>query len=224
MGGNRYEIGGSIISEMNLYFIRFMRRFGLKQSSRGEIDFTFGIYGDNKFDFVSERWGSGSWTPFWLKLKISDMMTTIKLLKTYGYWKLRELKNMVKKSSLDFPKLYKHLDSGNCFEQPEDMMQFLMGDKTFDKLHSKSAMDALFEGNDSPLIRDLVDPNMRCNYGGQGLENLHGIVGMVSIAGGIGSRCFPVLGGNELVIEKVMKNAKPDRRNPVSIYKDGADY
>ena len=60
------------------------------------------------------------------------------------------------------------------------------------------------------MLADLVDSNMRCNYGGQSLEHLHGLVGMVSIAGGIGSKCFGVAGGNEKVIQCAMKKADPD--------------
>ena len=89
-----------------------------------------------------------------------------------------------------------------------------------DYLLSHSALESLFTKpfNKPPpedpkyleMVQDLVSPNMRCNYGGQGLEELHGFVGLVSIAGGIGSKCFSVYEGNDQVVQGIFEKAKID--------------
>ena len=74
-------------------------------------------------------------------------------------------------------------------------------------LVARSARCAIFGGfppGADPLVRELVGANMRCNYGGQGLGDLHGYVGMVLVAGGIASDCFGIAGGNEGVIRGIL--------------------
>jgi len=52
---------------------------------------------------------------------------------------------------------------------------------------------------------------MRSNYGGQGCDSLHALVGLVSIAGGFASRCFAVRGGNQQVPVGLLSSAQPER-------------
>ena len=141
------------------------------------------------------------------------MFTTINVVATYGLWHLRRLKQVIKKGGgLDMKPVYRLLDAGVAFKSPLDLVR-RMGDPAFvDKLIRSSADASLFQDPDvkddsqfQSLKKDLVDANMRCNYGGQDLTQLHGLVGMVSIAGGIGSKCYPVLGGNRQVPEGVLK-------------------
>lgn len=55
------------------------------------------------------------------------------------------------------------------------------------------------------LINEVINANMKCNYGGQDTNNLHGIVGYVSLQGGICTKLFSVLNGNNQVISKSRK-------------------
>lgn len=61
------------------------------------------------------------------------------------------------------------------------------------------------------IVDELVTGGMRCNYGGQGCETLHALVGLVSIAGGFASRCFAVSGGNYQVPQGLLASARPER-------------
>ena len=58
-------------------------------------------------------------------------------------------------------------------------------------------------------MNELVSTGMRCNYGGQGCEDMHAFCGLVSVAGGLASRCFAIKGGNEQLPQGMLSLARP---------------
>lgn len=180
--------------------------------------------------------------PLAYRLRLADAATTAALLWKYGFWNLRKLEAVVKKTrgegaiGLDFRPLYDALDAGEGLATVDALLHRTCGpgETPWSRLVSLlrptrgpsavapaavarlgallagSARDVLFDDFPSsadPLVRELVGANMRCNYGGQGLGDLHGYVGMVSVAGGIVSQCFGIAGGNEGVIRGVLDMA-----------------
>jgi len=220
----RYEAGASIVSEMNKIFLGYMTELKLKKSERGLYS-PMGVYdGADKriWAYLGARGGCVPKTLFgccWLPIRwvawVADILDAISLLSKYGFRNLWKLKRIVKqKPRLDMGELYKALDNQECFSNPRDLARKLVPadcDYT-EHLLSHTAREALFPAGkyDGAVLEDVVMPNMRCNYGGQGLDQLHGLVGLVSIIGGIGSSCFSVIGGNEKVIEGALKKASVD--------------
>eukprot|EP00966_Prymnesium_polylepis_P220660 5103978-Prymnesium_polylepis.1 len=216
----RFEAGASIISELNQYFLRFMRILGLKKSDAG-VAKPFMIDGAEG-QFLSCTTGIPTTVlgvlPLALasRFRIAAALTTVQLLRTYGFWVLRRLKKVVRaqaKRNLNFGRLYAALDRGESFTSCALLLEEIGGAEFMSKMLSESA-NCIFEGTpleNSAAVSDLVASNMRCNYGGQDMNSLHGLVGLVSIAGGIGSRCFSVVGGNEQVIHGIARVASVNR-------------
>jgi len=217
----RFESGASIVSDLNELFKAYMERLNLKRMKK--VDIPLLIHGgsknndDSSWILVSPT-SFGDILPSFLaiifdrvfslrwKLLFLDVAGTIQTLRKYGLWKLRSLKNVLSKdprNKLEFKKLYNNLESGTkAYQTPEDMLlEICMNDvEKYNRLTKNSAQIAIF-GNEekTPIIKDLVDTGARCNYGGQDCDHLHGFVGLVSLAGGIASKCFAVEGGNEQV-------------------------
>ena len=179
--------------------------------------------------------------PLTYRLRFAEVVTTAALLRKYGFWNLRKLEAVVKKTrgegavGLDFRPLYAALDAGEGFPTVDALLRHTCGpgatlwDRAISLLrrgHGSVAIEAAaarlgalvarpardvifadFPASADPLVRELVGANMRCNYGGQGLGDLHGYVGVVSVAGGIASKCFGISGGNVGVVRGVLDMA-----------------
>merc|ERR1719221_2452863 len=93
----------------------------------------------------------------YLRLKYARCVTTVRLLKTYGFFQLRNLKNMVASGSskLDFGPLYTALDNGESFESPKDILIKIAkgGDEAYvDNILESCAMEAIFTGSGGELL------------------------------------------------------------------------
>lgn len=222
--GEEYEAGAAIYSELNVLFQRSMEQLGLVRSQRLKVDLPFTIVGKEGPGSPAFRSyaSESSWMrllPFWLRLLVVHVITTVQLVRKYGFWDLRRLKRLVKHGAarLDFGPLYRDLDGGWGFATAEEVYERVGDPERVARLVGSSAMDSVFGGGAAAaagfeslqVVDDLVNPNMRCNYGGQDLHSLHGLVGMVSLAGGVGSECYPVLGGNEQVPRGLLERAIP---------------
>jgi len=217
----RFEAGASIVSDLNEVFKTTMEQLNLKRI-KGKVHIPLFIHNGNETDnpwiVVSptsiplfDRLLSLHW-----KLKILDVIGTFQIVWKYGFRKLRSLKTILTKepkNTLKFDKLYQHLESGSYRTPEEIVLEICYHDvDKYDRLMTNSAQIAIFgESKKTPIITDFVDTGARCNYGGQDCDDLHGFVGLVSLAGGIASKCFAVEGGNERVPQGLIQQLMDER-------------
>lgn len=202
--GQRFEAGASIISELNAHFMRLMQEFGLGQRCVKDLVFLpMGVY-DGKGFLISNPDPSRMLLP-----SLAKPISTLQLVRRYGFFGLHRLKQLAKGAGApDFEQLYKIQAQGRAFEHPTELLDVLS--PGFSGLASQTAEAWLVGEKRIPLelVRELATGGMRSNYGGQSCSDLHALVGLVSIAGGIASRCFSVVGGNEQVPRAALEAAK----------------
>lgn len=210
--GLRYEGGAAIISELNEYMMGFIKRLGLKEKFFKRLDVPLGLFDGNKF-LVREKDPTSA--PLGLK-RIATFQTAWRFLSRYGFMNLRRLKSLMRhRAAPNFARLYRFLHQGRAFTTPEALLDALGSECR--KLTQVSAAEWLVAssrkggGLTANIVDELVTGGMRCNYGGQGCETLHALVGLVSIAGGFASRCFAVSGGNYQVPQGLVASARPER-------------
>lgn len=208
--GKTYEGGASIVSDLNEYFLGFMRRFGFKQKYFKSLDVPLGLY-DKEVFF---READPTQAPLGLT-RLASLRSAWRFLQRYGFFGLKRLKDLMKhKFTPDFSKLYKALEEGDSFQNLDALLSVL-GPRCR-KLTQETATEWLTKPSpDGPnvphdVVRELATAGMRCNYGGQSCDDLHGFVGAVSCAGGMSSRCLAVAGGNQQVPKKLVEVARPE--------------
>lgn len=201
----QYECGAAIVSEMNEYMLDMMKQFDLKKHKSANVP--MGIYDGTRFVFQEAFMTSG----FQATIK-----TVWRVSRRYGLRGILRLKKKLKSPVTglpDFKKLYTHLQAGGSWATPQELLRTLtvgFGDGCYD-LTQKSAMSWFADPTQevpTRLAEELAEGGMRSNYGGQGLDQLHGMVGLVSIAGGLASSCFKILGGNVQVPQGAMAAAR----------------
>eukprot|EP00927_Polykrikos_kofoidii_P049207 TRINITY_DN43302_c0_g1_i1.p1 TRINITY_DN43302_c0_g1~~TRINITY_DN43302_c0_g1_i1.p1 ORF type:complete len:604 (-),score=87.24 TRINITY_DN43302_c0_g1_i1:271-2082(-) len=209
--GRQYEGGAAIISDMNEYMMGFMHRLGLKEKYFSGLDVPLGIFDGRKF-LVREVDPACAW--FGLR-RLAQLQSVWRLVRRYGLMNLRRLKQLMNhKDAPRFPALYRLLREGQAFADPRALLTSL-GSSCFALTQEQATKWLTLSppgGGDLPenLVREIVTGGMRSNYGGQGCDDLHGFVGLVSIAGGFASRCFAIRQGNQQVPQGLLASARPD--------------
>mmetsp|Transcript_51627 Transcript_51627/g.102592 ORF Transcript_51627/g.102592 Transcript_51627/m.102592 type:complete len:574 (-) Transcript_51627:97-1818(-) len=210
--GRSYEGGAAIISELNEYMIGFMKRLGLSERYFAGLSAPLGIF-DGQRLLVREADPKSALLGL---RQIAAAKTAWRFISRYGFLSLRRLKGLMRHSAApEFPRLYGCLRKGQAFETVQKLLNCLGPECV--RLASVQASEWLCEappaggGLPENVVNELVTGGMRSNYGGQGCENLHTLVGLVSIAGGFASRCFPVRGGNQQIPKGLLDLACPDR-------------
>lgn len=204
LDGILYEAGATIISDMNVYFKALMRRFGLSRKPSG-LNMPMAIFNGSRFLFCGvstaalHGWGA-----------VAKLLTSWQLALRYGFFSLLRLQSLARTSTApNLPRLYRALYDGATYGHPRELLSTL-GHGCL-RLSERPADQWLVReiGLPGALVQELAEPGMRCNYGGQGCNELHAFVGLVSICGGICSKCFSVLGGNVQVPEMAVAVAEP---------------
>ncbi|CAJ1353698.1 unnamed protein product, partial [Effrenium voratum] len=202
--GCHYEAGASIISEVNILFKALMARFSLKKMELS-CNRPLAVYNGTRFLFST---ASNAATSGWRWA--AEILTTWKLSWRFGFLSLLRLKRLSKCSCApNFTRLYAALRDGATYVHPRELLSTL-GHGCLCLTERKADQWLVREmGLPGAVVRELAEPGMRCNYGGQSCGALHALVGLVSIVGGISSKCFAVVGGNSQVAESCLAQAKP---------------
>mmetsp|Transcript_13166 Transcript_13166/g.29998 ORF Transcript_13166/g.29998 Transcript_13166/m.29998 type:complete len:550 (-) Transcript_13166:32-1681(-) len=198
----RYECGASIISELNEYVLDAMKVFNLEKKESTFVPLA--IWDGSKVLFREA---------FLKSPTASALLSAFRVLQRYGLRSLRRLKRMLMSDPglPDFQQLYRHLQDGAAFRTPKELLVALTrgGGTGCVELTQESSQSFFSKMDISRAITDeLVQGGMRSNYGGQTLQQLHALVGLISVAGGIASSCFRIKGGNVQLMERALEAAK----------------
>ena len=144
---------------------------------------------------------------------LSSLRSLWRFVQRYGLFNLRRMKGIMSHKAVpNFERLYREMYEGRAFSRPEQLLDVL--GKDCNELTQHSARQWLRDdaggGLSKLVIDELITSGMRANYGGQSCDSLHSFVGLVSIAGGVASRCFAVAGGNQQIPQGLMREARPD--------------
>lgn len=209
VGDKRYEGGAAIISELNQYLRSFLRKLQLKEKFFAGANVPLGIHDGVEF-LVREADEREA------LLGLSSLVTILRFARRYGLSSLFRLKGMLRHPAApNFDHLYRELARGRAFDTPEQLLE-VMGPACLSLTRERAASWLCGEqpsggGLSRQMVDELVSTGMRCNYGGQGCEQMHAFCGLVSVAGGLASRCFAVRGGNEQVPRKLLGEARPQQ-------------
>ncbi|CAE8612631.1 unnamed protein product [Polarella glacialis] len=204
LDGQHYEAGAAIVSEMNVLFQALMRRFSLTRRGSA-VNVPAAIFNGSRFVFCGISTAACCGVEAAAKLA-----TSWKLGLRFGFLALIRLQGLSRSSSApNFALLYQTLRDGATYAHPRELLSTL-GHGCL-RLTERPADQFLVRevGLPGQLVKELAEPGMRANYGGQGCDILHAFVGLVSICGGICSKCFAVCGGNVQVAERAVQAAKP---------------
>ncbi|KAH0471812.1 MAG: hypothetical protein KVP17_002465 [Porospora cf. gigantea B] len=183
MGGNEYEAGAAIIHSENLYASRLLKVAGSETMTSAE---PFGLLGKDGLAFQSSSLG-------W--------MTSARLLWRYGLDLIR-LDRLVRSTLRSFSRVYPLLDSGESFSSVHELLETM--DPEFVALTTMSLESYLQSQGFSERIRsELVHAATIVNYG-QTPSETHAFVGLVGLAGAIGS-LFSVRHGNFQLAEGALR-------------------
>jgi prenylcysteine oxidase/farnesylcysteine lyase len=214
VGGRDYEGGAAIISELNEYMRGFMRRLGLTELYHPRLCKPTGIF-DGEQIVVCEA-DPETEAPLGIR-RLAPLRSAWRFAHRYGLFGLARLQRLMKAPAApQFERLYAALQHGEAYPHPRELLaalgpqcEALTRESTASWLSRPAAEGG--GGLSKRVVDELVTGGMRSNYGGQGCESLHAFVGLVSIAGGIASRCFAVRGGNVQIPEGLVALAQPDR-------------
>ena len=211
--GRRYEGGAAIISELNEYLRSFLKKLRLKEKYFASVNVPLGIYDGRDF-LVREA--DEREAPLGISC-LAVAFTIARFAARYGVRSLVRLKGLLRHPAApNFEKLYRELEAGRVFDTPEEILHTL-GPECLALTRQCAASWLCRErpiggGVGRRMVEELVSTGMRCNYGGQGCEALHAFCGLVSIAGGLASRCFAVRGGNAQIPDGLLRLAAPQRQ------------
>ncbi|CAK9117732.1 unnamed protein product [Durusdinium trenchii] len=181
-----------------------MSRFSLKKLERSRCNMPLAVYNGTRFLFSTASTAASGWK--W----VAKLLSSWKLMWRFGIFSLLRLKGLSKRSCApNFLRLYRALRDGATYVHPRELLSTL-GHGCLCLTQRPADQWLVREmGIPGPLVQELAEPGMRCNYGGQSCSALHALVGLVSIVGGISSKCFSVIGGNSQVAECSMASAEP---------------
>eukprot|EP00439_Symbiodinium_sp_Y106_P076409 s2156_g15.t1 len=205
LDGQRYEAGASIISEVNVLFKALMGRFALKKRELSKCYMPLAVFNGTRFLFSTASTAATNGWKFATKL-----LNLWKLSSRFGFLSLMRLNRLAKRSCApNFTRLYRALRDGAAYAHPRELLSAL-GHSSLHLTQRHADKWLVREMSiPGPIVQELAEPGMRANYGGQGCNALHAFVGLVSIIGGISSKCFAVLGGNCQVAERSLEAAEP---------------
>ena len=183
VGANEYEAGAAIIHSENLYASRLLKLLGKEAMTSAE---PFGLLSKHGLAFQSSSLG-------W--------MTSARLLWRYGLDLLR-LDRLVSSTLRAFSRVYPLLDAGESFSSVHELLEVM--DPEFVALTTMSLDSYLQSQGFSDRIRsELVHAATIVNYG-QTPNETHAFVGLVGLAGAIGS-LFSVRHGNFQLAEGALR-------------------
>ncbi|CAE7681273.1 Fructose-bisphosphate aldolase 1, chloroplastic [Symbiodinium microadriaticum] len=205
LDGQRYEAGASIISEVNVLFKALMGRFALKKRELSKCNMPLAVFNGTRFLFSTASTAATNGWKFATKL-----LNLWKLSSRFGFLSLMRLNRLAKRSCApNFTRLYRALRDGAAYAHPRELLSTL-GHSSLHLTQRHADTWLVREMSiPGPIVQELAEPGMRANYGGQGCNALHAFVGLVSIIGGISSKCFAVLGGNYQVAERSVEASEP---------------
>ncbi|CAG0899810.1 unnamed protein product [Cyprideis torosa] len=185
LGGVEYETGGSIIHSRNRYMLSFVKELGLSRGKAVDGDgVRSALYNGEEFVFVEHEY---------------SFLTPLYLTARYG-WDVFRLWSITNEMLNSFDKIYDLQDQGLAFHTVPELLNAISPELL--NLTEYSISDFLrTKGVGKLSIDELVGATLRANYG-QG-TNIHGLVGLVSMAGG-GDQLWSVRGGNKLVPERLL--------------------
>uniref|UniRef100_A0A1B6CZE3 Prenylcysteine lyase domain-containing protein n=1 Tax=Clastoptera arizonana TaxID=38151 RepID=A0A1B6CZE3_9HEMI len=185
--GLRFDTGGCVIHDSNLYMASFLKELGLKKRKHS-LNEKLGIYNDKQFIFIESNW---------------NMLNYLKLIWRYGF-KVMYMTNYVESILEKFVSIYEYQDKMMSFHNPVDLLKQLS--PYFPSYLSISLKDALSkEGFSNRLIDELVNAGLTCDYGQS--PDVHQFVGVVTMAGAVG-RLWSVDGGQSKVVEELIKTSQ----------------
>ncbi|PAA83680.1 hypothetical protein BOX15_Mlig022525g2, partial [Macrostomum lignano] len=182
--GRKFESGGSIIHDKNLYMRHFADVLGLSRLYHGE-ETRLAVF--NGRDTVLD-------TSDWYLVKM------VQLLHRYGLAAFVQLRKFVSGMLEDFGRVYARQNAGQAYTNVLGLLSAMsdsfpaMATETIEKLLESS-------GFSSEFINELVAGAMRNNYGQN--VSIHGFVGAVSLAGAEGG-LWSVRGGNRLIVANLL--------------------
>jgi prenylcysteine oxidase/farnesylcysteine lyase len=212
VAGRRYEGGAAIISELNEYLRSFLRKLRLKEKFFASVNIPLGVYDGT---FLVREADPEREAPLGLS-SLAELVTIGRFARRYGLRSLLRLKGLLRHPAApNFERLYRELACGRAFDTPEQLLQTL-GPDCLALTRERAASWLCREqpsggGVGRQMVDELVSTGMRCNYGGQGCEEMHAFCGLVSVAGGLASRCFAVRGGNAQVPQGLLGLAAPQQ-------------
>lgn len=182
-----FEIGGSVIHKSNRYMVA-LRKEARLETVKPRLETATSLV-DGLEETVPIR--LSSW----------KSISTIQLLWRYGYDLVR-LRRFVKDTITKFCQIYDLQSGGQCYESAQQL--FAACDLT--PLARESLRETLTKrGFGDEFINELAQAAARVNYG-QTVDQLHGLVGAVSLAGAQDSKLWHVDGGNWRICEYLAKH------------------
>ena len=213
VGDKEYEGGAAIISELNMYLRSFLQKLHLKEKFFAGLSVPLGIYDGARF--VVREADPEREAPLGMA-SLAELVTIIRFAGRYGLRSLLRLKGLLRHPAApNFARLYRELARGCAFETPERLLEEL-GPACLSLTRERAASWLCRPRPDGggvgrQIVDELVSTGMRCNYGGQGCEQMHAFCGLVSVAGGLASRCFAVRGGNAQIPQGLLSEARPQQ-------------
>ncbi|XP_071486467.1 prenylcysteine oxidase 1-like [Diadema antillarum] len=186
VGGDDYELGGSILHPRNRYMKNFVKEFGFKAKSEPAGQ-TMGVYNGKEFLFRDSSW---------------SVITLLRLLWRYGFDVFRmnwTIDGLLEK----FERIYELQDKGNAYETIEDVMAAM--DEKFAgwlRVPISSVLEEM--GFSRRFIDELLAVATRANYGQN--PDMMGFAGMVSLAGAMPG-LWAIEGGNKKVPQELLKRS-----------------
>ncbi|CAE8688094.1 unnamed protein product [Polarella glacialis] len=163
LDGQHYEAGAAIVSEMNVLFQALMRRFSLTRRGSA-VNVPAAIFNGSRFVFCGIRL---------CPRKVSYKMCQCDVL-------LHDSKRSGVAENCTTS------TSGATYAHPRELLSTL-GHGCLRLTERPATADQFLVrevGLPGQLVKELAEPGMRANYGGQGCDILHAFVGLVSICGG----------------------------------------
>ncbi|XP_053372013.1 prenylcysteine oxidase 1 [Clarias gariepinus] len=189
IGGQDYEIGGSILHPLNLHMKHFVDKLGL--SARADVPSKTAIFDGKEIIYEESDW---------------FIVNFLRMLWNYGFNSLR-MKMWVEGILDKFMRIYQYQQFSYSFTSVERLLHAMGGDEFLGLLNQTLEEAMLAHGFSQTFINEIVTPISRVNYGQS--VRLHAFVGSVSLAGA-DSGLWAVDGGNKRVCSGLLYHSKAE--------------
>lgn len=192
--GRDYELGGSILHSSNLYMKSFVKLFDLKKRDDDKDSDSFVGFYDSKGVLLS------------LDGKYFGISDKFRMFKYFGLIQLIRFTRRIQAFVNKFVRIYRLQDNGFTFKNLKSLLQNLDPELYASSQRSlKKVLEA--DGFNTRIVNHLSNAACLSNYGQS--NEIDGFVGLVSIAGTVGS-LWSVNDGNKLIPIKLLEasNAK----------------
>mmetsp|Transcript_100561 Transcript_100561/g.300071 ORF Transcript_100561/g.300071 Transcript_100561/m.300071 type:complete len:583 (-) Transcript_100561:62-1810(-) len=200
-----YEAGSSTFSGEDVYLLALLRRLLLKKWCKSSLHLPFAVFDGSHLVFSAVGTAAaGGWA------LAARLLTRWRLACHFGPWSLWRLRGLGETSaSLDLPGLYRALRDGAAFAHPRELLSTVGHDVL--RLSERSAGQWFLRDLRLPrkTVQELVEPDLRASFAGQGCSELHAVAGIAGMCAGSRSRQFSVCGGTGLIPERALQAARP---------------